>query len=38
MLYLGDIINPVSLYLTDGDFEVHLVSLSCSEAPEGYAR
>jgi transposase len=23
---------------TDGDFEAHLVALSCSEAPEGYAR
>jgi hypothetical protein len=22
----------------DGDFEAHLVALSCSEAPEGYAR
>ena len=22
---------------TDGDFEAHLVALSCSEAPEGYA-
>ncbi len=23
---------------TDGDFEAHLVALSCSEPPEGYAR
>ena len=23
---------------TDGDFEAHLVALSCSKAPEGYAR
>jgi len=23
---------------TDGDFEAHLIALSCSEAPEGYAR
>lgn len=23
---------------TDGDFEAHLLALSCSEAPEGYAR
>jgi hypothetical protein len=23
---------------TDGDFEAHLVALSCSEAPEGFAR
>ena len=23
---------------TDGDFEAHLVALSCSEAPAGYAR
>lgn len=23
---------------TDGDFEAHLVALSCSEAPQGYAR
>ena len=23
---------------TDGDFEAHLVALSCSEAPEGYTR
>jgi transposase len=23
---------------TDGDFEAHLVALSCSEAPKGYAR
>lgn len=23
---------------TAGDFEAHLVALSCSEAPEGYAR
>lgn len=22
----------------DGDFEAHLIALSCSEAPEGYAR
>ena len=24
--------------LTDGDFEAHLVALSCSEPPEGFAR
>ena len=23
---------------TDGDFEAHLIALSCSQAPEGYAR
>jgi hypothetical protein len=23
---------------TDGDFEAHLVALSCSKPPEGYAR
>ena len=23
---------------TDGDFEAHLIALSCSDAPEGYAR
>jgi len=23
---------------TDGDFEAHLVAVSCSKAPEGYAR
>jgi len=23
---------------TDGDFEAHLVALSCSKAPDGYAR
>jgi transposase len=23
---------------TDGDFEAHLIALSCSEAPEGYVR
>lgn len=23
---------------TDGDFEAHLIALSCSKAPEGYAR
>ena len=23
---------------TDGDFEAHLIALSCSEAPKGYAR
>jgi len=23
---------------TDGDFEAHLIALSCSEAPEGFAR
>jgi len=23
---------------TDGDFEAHLISLSCSEPPEGFAR
>jgi hypothetical protein len=23
---------------TDGDFEAHLIALSCSEAPAGYAR
>jgi transposase len=23
---------------TDGDFEAHLIALSCSEVPEGYAR
>lgn len=23
---------------TDGDFEAHLIALSCSEAPEGYTR
>lgn len=23
---------------TDGDFEAHLIALSCSEAPQGYAR
>ena len=23
---------------TDGDFEAHLVALSCSQAPDGYAR
>jgi transposase len=23
---------------TDGDFEAHLIALSCSEAPEGYAK
>ena len=23
---------------TDGEFEAHLIALSCSEAPEGYAR
>ena len=22
----------------DGDFEAHLIALSCSQAPEGYAR
>ena len=24
--------------LTDGDFEAHLVAISCSKAPDGYAR
>jgi hypothetical protein len=23
---------------TDGDFEAHLIAISCSKAPQGYAR
>jgi len=28
----------VKKIITDGDFEAHLVAISCSKAPEGYAR
>ena len=30
--------NRVYARKTDGDFEAHLVALSCSEPPEGHAR
>ena len=30
--------SRVYKYKTDGDFEAHLVALSCSQAPKGYAR
>ncbi len=30
--------NRVYEKKTDGDFEAHLVALSCSEPPEGFAR
>lgn len=30
--------NRVYLKKTDGDFEAHLIALSCSEPPEGYSR
>ena len=29
---------PVKAPKTDGDFEAHLVALSCSKAPQGYTR
>jgi hypothetical protein len=30
--------NRIYARKTDGDFEAHLVALSCSEPPEGFAR
>jgi hypothetical protein len=30
--------NRIYTKKTDGDFEAHLVALSCSEPPEGFAR
>lgn len=30
--------NRIYAKKTDGDFEAHLIALSCSEAPEGFAR
>jgi hypothetical protein len=30
--------NHVYKKKVDGDFEAHLIALSCSEPPEGYAR
>jgi hypothetical protein len=30
--------NRIYVKKTDGDFEAHLVALSCSEPPEGFAR
>jgi hypothetical protein len=30
--------NRIYAKKTDGDFEAHLVALSCSEPPEGFAR
>ena len=30
--------NRIYAKKTDGDFETHLVALSCSEPPEGFAR